>query len=140
MVQRRILVAVVALALAHGCSKPLPVQEAPVIHTRIRNLASLCGTYAAKHKKRPASIEELKAWVKKMSQAERDELRIEDPETAFVSPRDNQPFVLVRPTTPRDILAYEKAGEAGKHYIVTATGGVIELDEAELRRRVPNAK
>ena len=140
MVQRRIVVAVFAMAMAHGCSKPLEVQEAPLIHTRIRNLASLCGTYAARHKKRPANIEELKAWVKKMSQAERSELRIEDPDNAFVSPRDNQPFVLVKPASPRDIMAYEKTGEGGKHYVVTATGGVIELDDAELKRRIPGAK
>jgi hypothetical protein len=139
-VRRRVIVSVVAMALALGCSKPLELHEPPVIHTRIRNLASLCSQYSVKHKKRPASIEELKAWVKKMSPSERNELRIEDPETAFVSPRDNQPFVLVRATTPRDIIAYEKVGEGGKHYIVTATGGAIELDDAELKRRVPSAK
>src|SRR5438067_6889241 len=109
MVRRRVLLAVVFLALAIGCSKPLEVQEAPVIHTRIHNLASLCSQYALKHKKKPASIEELKAWLKKLSPSERQELRVEDPETALTSPRDHQPFVLVRggAATPRDILAYE---------------------------------
>jgi hypothetical protein len=111
-----------------------------LIHTRIRNLASLCSQYAFKHKRRPASIEELKAWLKKLSPAERQELRAEDPESALTSPRDNQPFVLIRTATPRDILAYEKIGEGGKHYVVTATGGVIELEDAELKRRVPSAK
>jgi hypothetical protein len=137
---RRALTLAALIALVNGCSKELEVHEAPVVHTRIRNLASLCGKYAIRHSKRPASIEELKAWAKKLSPSERNELRIEDPETAFVSPRDHQPFVLVRATTPRDILAYEKIGEGGKHYVVTAVGSTFELDEAELKQRIPSAK
>jgi hypothetical protein len=140
MVQRRVIVAVFAMAVAHGCSRPLEVHEAPVIHSRIRNLASLSSQYANKHKRKPASIDELKAWLKKLSQSERAELRVEDPETALTSPRDNQSFVLVRTSSPGAILAYEKIGEGGKHYVVTAVGGVFELDDAELRSRVPSAK
>ena len=82
----------------------------------------------------------MKAWLKKLSPTERHELRVEDPESALTSPRDNQPFVLIKTATPRDILAYEKIGEGGKHYVVTATGGVIQLEEAELKRRVSGAK
>ena len=41
---------------------------------------------------------------------------------------------------PGDVLAYEKIGEGGKHYIVTPMGAAFELDEAELKRRVPSAK
>lgn len=142
MVRRQVILAVVAIVLGNGCSKPLEVQEAPLIHTRIRNLASLCTQYAVKHKKKPASIEELKAWLKKLSRSELAELRIEDPETALTSPRDNQPFALVKggALNPREILAYEQIGEGGKHYVVTATGGAFELDEADLKRRVPSAK
>jgi hypothetical protein len=140
MVRGQVIIAVVAIALAIGCGTKLEVQEAPLVYTRIRNVASLCGKYAIQHRKKPASIEELKAWVKKLSPAERSELRIEDPETAFVSPRDHQPFVLVRARTPGDILAYEKTGEGGKHYVVTAVGGTIELEDAALKQRVPSAK
>jgi hypothetical protein len=140
MAGRQVILAVVAIALANGCSKPLELQEAPLAYTRIHNLASICSKYAVRHKRKPGSIEEVKAWVKKLSPSERDELKIEDPETAFVSPRDHQPYVLVRTSTPRDILAYEKIGEGGKHYVVTGTGGAFELDEADLRQRVPSAK
>ena len=61
---------------------------------------------------------------------------------SFVSPRDQQPFVFVRSggSGPGDVLAYEKIGEGGKHYIVTPMGASFELDEAELKRRVPSAK
>jgi hypothetical protein len=38
------------------------------------------------------------------------------------------------------VLAYEKIGEGEKHYIVTPLGNAFELDEAELKRRVPSSK
>ncbi len=39
-----------------------------------------------------------------------------------------------------NVLAYEKIGAGGKHYIVTPMGGAFELDEAELKQRVPSAQ
>jgi len=105
-------------------------------------LAGLCSKYAAKNRTKPASIDELKAWVKKLDKTELGRLGIDNPDTALVSPRDNQPYVLVKSagSGPGDVLAYEKVGEGGKHYIVTPYGSAFELDEAELKRRVPSAQ
>ena len=141
-IRRQAILGLVVFSLAHGCSRPLEPQVPPLAQARIRKLAALCSRYAVKQKKKPASIEELKAWVKKMSPTEMGELGLEDPETAFISPRDNQPFILVKSggSGPGDVLAYEKIGEGGKHYIVTPMGAGFELDEAELKRRVPSAK
>jgi hypothetical protein len=138
----QVIVGLVLFALANGCNTALEPQVPPLAQARIRKLAALCSRYAVKQKKKPASIAELKAWVKKLSPTEMGELGIDDPETAFISPRDNQPFVLVKSggSGPGDVLAYEKIGESGKHYIVTPMGAGFELDEAELRRRVPSAK
>src|SRR5437763_1274492 len=88
----RLIFGLLAFSLVSGCNRPLEVQEPPLTQARIRKLAPLCRKYMIKQKKKPGSIEELKAWVKKLSPTEQSELAIDDPETAFVSPRDNQPF------------------------------------------------
>jgi hypothetical protein len=130
------------LALVNGCGPTVPYREQPAAEARIQKLAGLCSTYAVRNKKSPASIEELKAWVKKLNRTEFARLGIEDPDTAFVSPRDHQPYVLVRSSgsVRTTVLAYETIGEGGKRYIVTPLGQAFELNEAELKRRVPNAR
>ncbi len=87
-------------------------------------------------------MEELKAWTKKLNKTELVQMGVDDPETAFVSPRDNQPYVLVKGggSGPGDVLAYEQTGVGGKHYIVTPMGRAFELDDLELKRRVPSAQ
>jgi hypothetical protein len=138
----KVILGLVTITLSDGCSRTLELHEPPLAQARIGKLAGLCSKYVVKQKKKPASVEELKAWVKKLSKSEVDELRIEDPEIAFISPRDNQLFVLVRSggSGPGDVLAYERIGEGGKHYIVTAMGASFELEHAELQRRVPSAQ
>ena len=130
------------LPLANGCGPSTGYKEQPSAAARIQRLASLCSKYAIRQRKRPTSIEDLKAWAKNLDKTELTQIGLEDPNTAFVSPRDNQPYVVVRSpgTGPGDVLAYEKTGEGGKHYIVTPMGSAFELDEAELKRRVPSAK
>jgi hypothetical protein len=128
--------------LVNGCGPTVPYREQPSAEARIQKLAGLSSTYAVRLKKKPGSIDDLKAWVSKLDKTELGRLGIDDPEAAFVSPRDNLPYVLVKAggSGPGDVLAYEKIGAGGKHYIVTPMGRAFELDEAELRRRVPSAK
>src|SRR5690349_2034123 len=92
-----------------GCGPNLPDRVQPSAEARIAKLASLCSKYATKQRKKPASIDELKSWAKQLSKTELDQLGIEDPDTAFVSPRDNQPYVLVKTpgAGPGDVIAYE---------------------------------
>jgi hypothetical protein len=129
-------------AFVNGCGPTVPYREQPSAEARIQKLASLSSAYAVQQKKKPASIDELKAWAKKLDKTELARLGIEDPESAFVSPRDNEPYVLVKSagSGPGDVLAYEKTGAGGKHYVVTPMGSAFELDKAELKRRVPSAK
>jgi hypothetical protein len=137
------VIGLVALTfLANGCRQGVPDREQPSAEARIQKLAGLSSSYAAKQRKKPASIDELKAWAKKLDKTELAQMRIEDPESAFVSPRDNQPYVLVKSagSGPGDVLAYEKTGAGGKHYVVTPMGSAFELDDVELKRRVPSAR
>jgi hypothetical protein len=132
----------VLIPLVSGCRQGVPYREQPSAEARVQKLAALCSAYAVQQKRKPASIDELKAWAKKLDKTEQARLGIEDPENAFVSPRDNEPYVLVKSagSGPGDVLAYERTGAGGKHYIVTPMGSAFELDKAELKRRVPSAK
>jgi hypothetical protein len=133
---------VFVIALAGGCGPTVPYREQPSAEARIQKLAALCSTYALRQKKKPSSIEDLRDWAKRLDKTELARLGLEDPENAFISPRDNQPYVLVKSpgSGPGDVLAYEKMGAGGKHYIVTPMGSAFELDDTELKRRVPSAK
>jgi hypothetical protein len=144
MVSGQVVLGLVALLpAANGCGPRFTARaEQPSAEARIQKIASLCSRYGAKHRRKPGSIEELKAWTKSLDKTELAKMGIEDADLAFVSPRDNQPFVLVKSpgSGPGDVLAYEKVGEGGKHYIVTPMGSAFELDGPELKRRVPSAK
>ena len=133
---------VALLPFVNGCGPSVPYREQPSAEGRIQKLAGLCSKYALKTGKKPTSIDDLKSWAKRLSKAELDQLGIPDPETAFVSPRDNQPYVLVKSagSTPADILAYEQVGEGGKHYVVNPMGNAFELDDAGLKRRLSSAR
>ena len=143
LVAAQMLLGIIASALLAGCERKLERHEPPLAQSRIRKLAAICSKFTVKQKRKPASMEEVKAWVKKLSPTELSELGgIEDADVAFVSPRDHELYVLVKSggSGPGDVLAYEKIGEEGKHYIVTPMGASFELEKAELQRRVPSAK
>ena len=136
----RTLLAFVFLApLAGGCNKQLETRVPPLAEARIRNLASICSQFGASQRRVPASMEELKAWAKKLNKAQLANLGIDNVAEAFVSPRDQQPYVLVRGGSTM-MLAYEKTGEGGKHYVVTNTGSVYELADAVLKERLSAAR
>jgi hypothetical protein len=128
--------------LLSGCGPHLPDQAPVPAKDKILKFASICTAYTASHRKKPSSIEELKAWAKSLKKSELEGYGIDDLATAFVSPRDHQPFVIVnsKRSGPGDVLAYEKTGEGGKHYIVTPMGSVLEVDEATLQQRLTQAK
>lgn len=70
---------------------------------------------------------------------------ISNPEGMYVSPRDNEPYVVLwglriktvvkgRSSQP---IAYEKTGKDGKRWVAFADGIVNELDESEFEKVVP---
>jgi hypothetical protein len=132
----------VLVAFLSGCNRGLPYREQPPAAARIQKFAALCNSYARQQRKKPSSMGDLKAFAKTLKKSDLEHMGIDDLEAAFVSPRDNQPYVFVKSNRsgPGDVLAYEKTGEGGKHYIVTPMGSVFELDEAELQRRLSLAK
>jgi hypothetical protein len=126
--------------LVSGCSKPIEPQAVPLAHDRIQKLASICRDFAVSQKRQPANVDELKAWAKKLPKDKLAVLGIENVDEAFVSPRDQQPYVLVRGGPQMMIQAHEKTGEGGKRYVVYTTGSVFEMADKAFNELMSNPR
>jgi hypothetical protein len=145
----RFMMLLLAAAIATiGCSGNPPV-DAPPSQTdeNLMRLASLYGNYVTKNKgKVPGSTEELKKWVSSLPPEELSKLEIADVDALFISPRDNQPYQLAKPTNPmaakmgaQKIIFYEKEGVGGKHMVVGGMGTrPREITRDELKQEVPD--
>jgi len=143
VVCRQALLGLVALfPMVIGCGPRIEPQPLSPGEARIRKFGLIYQEYMGSQHKRPASIDELKTWSKKLSKTRLTELEIPDVEEVFVSPRDQHPYVLVRggPTGTWQVVAHEKVGEGGKRYLFTAMGSFPELEEAAFKQVVPNAR
>jgi hypothetical protein len=89
--------------------------------------------------KPPPNADALKAWVKKLKKEELSQRGITDVDQAFISPRDQQPYVIVPPSGSLGVVVFERKGVDGKRYVGTQQGSTLEIDESRLREQVPNA-
>lgn len=125
---------VVLLSFAFGCGERIEPQPLSLPEARIRNFGKVYREFQTAQHKKPANLEELKTWAKKLPKTRLDELEIADIDEVFVSPRDNQPYVLkATPAGPWQVVAHEKTGMAGKRYVITAMGSALELDESAFK-------
>jgi hypothetical protein len=62
----------------------------------------------------------------------------------FVSPRDHEPYVLVKAPKmamgPMGVLAFEKTGVEGKHLAVSEMANVTSIDDAAAASETPAGK
>jgi hypothetical protein len=69
--------------------------------------------------------------------------RLQSVDDLFISPRDQQPFVVrygVPPGTPGlrgEILAYEAEGKDGKRFVALSSVDVKEMSDAEFKAALP---
>jgi hypothetical protein len=132
-----------------GCQRgPTKTDLAPE-EKHILKVVSLYTDFRAKNARAPSSLDELKAFAKKMSQQDLAARGIDDLDQAFISPRDQQPYVLVKPVAQtmmkggppnmQMVLLYEKTGVDGKRMVASGMGGgAFEWDEAKLKEYIPN--
>jgi hypothetical protein len=126
---------------AWGCGKkaaPLPQEDQHILKA-----LKLYQEYMNAHnRKPPESMEKLKTWAQTLKPEQLEKLKIDNLETAFVSPRDGQPYGLA-PPGPKErmgmspVTLYEKVGVKGKH-ITASMGSFREIDEKVLKQYVPN--
>jgi len=132
-----------SLVSSVGCgdkSQP-PVNEA---RSRLQQLYILLAKFAAKHGgDAPADEAALRAFLADLPPHERSHAHVTDPDALFVSPRDQQPFVVRyggrmppfpgEQATAEHVVAYERSGAQGKKLVVYGNGQIEEVDEARAR-------
>jgi hypothetical protein len=142
---RRIVLAL-ALGALVGCNRGPTKTDLPPEEKHILKLAALYSDFRGKNGRLPKTIDELKAFARKMSPEDLRQRGIDDLDKAFTSPRDNQPYKLVPPQRPKRggppfpmVILYEATGVDGKHMVASGMGGgAFEWDEATLRQNIPN--
>jgi hypothetical protein len=132
------LVLLCACALA-GCGGGGGGGDLPEVERRLQTLASMFSRYASNPKnkgKLPPDEKALKAFIKSLPPQELTAMKLNDVDALFISPRDEQPFVVVYQQTPPPVpsgapvhvVAYERQGVGGKRYVAFATGQLEEVD------------
>jgi hypothetical protein len=125
-----VLVACCGQVGCRGGGEPEP--EAKV---RLTRLLRLYQVYVEKNRKGPANEQALRAFGQKLSSQERDGYLIgDDLDGIFISPRDQQPFVVrynlkLEPGGPTRAVAWEAAGKDGKRFVALSPLYVEEYDE-----------
>lgn len=140
------LIALLVVFLTGGCSDPGRPNQAEE-SSSLKPLATFYGKFVNQHGgKAPGSEAEFKAFLKEPKNAEslRLEFQVADIDAMFVSPRDNQPYVvtygtLAGPPGPggAPVVAHEKTGVEGRRFVASALGAVEDVDEARFRAMVP---
>src|SRR5262249_48047618 len=135
--------ALILMVFSAGCrrvkEKPLSPEE-----VNLQKFGRLYREYRSNGGRAQAQPDEIKEWAKKQRKETLDKLEIDDLDKVFVSPRDNEPYVLVSlPMGMGPMLAHEKTGVGGKRLVLTSQGNVYEADEKrfeELKNSVPGKR
>jgi hypothetical protein len=128
-----VVAACVACATFAGCGQATAPPQ-PDAKIRLTQVLRLYTAYNEKHRKGPANEQALREFGQKLTPAEREaNLLMDDLESIFVSPRDNQKFEIrynmrIDPGQTRAV-AWEATGKNGKRFVALTMGYVEEYDE-----------
>ena len=115
--------------------------------SNLKPLAVFYGQFTGRHRGRsPANEAEFKEFLRSLSSEQLATFNVTDPESLFVSPRDQEPYVIIygSPSGPpgpggAPVIAYEQVGVGGKRFVASSIGAVEEVDEARFKELVPDA-
>lgn len=135
----------IGFAALTGCQQTTGVEEEV---STLKPLAVLYGQYLGQHRGQPPPDEaRFKAYAQKQAPALLQQYGLKDIDSFFVSSRDKKPYVilygpLTGPPGPagQPVFAYEAEGVGGKRFVASSLGAVAEVDEAEFKRLVPDAR
>jgi hypothetical protein len=143
---RSLLVLAMVVCLFGGCQRGPAKTDLSSDEKHILKIASLYTDFRGAHQGRvPRDARELKDWAKGLKKDQLDARGINDLDSAFISPRDNQPYVLVKPEAARPgsggrpamLWVYEQTGIDGKRMAANAMGYAFEMDEEQFKELVP---
>jgi hypothetical protein len=143
---RSLLVLALGVCLFGGCQRGPTKTDLSADEKHILKIVTLYTDFRAAHDGRvPRDARELKDWAKKLKKEQLDNRGIEDLDSAFISPRDTQPYVLVKPEAARPgaggrpamLWVYEKTGVDGKRMAANPMGYAFEMDEEQFKQLVP---
>jgi hypothetical protein len=134
-----LVIAVLTVAAHAGCNSGGAAPPKPDAQDRLSKLLNLYRAYTDKNQKPPPSEEALREFAAKMTAEERSARLIgDDVENIFISPRDNEKFVVkynLRPEAAVNrALAWEAKGTGGMHWVALTMGYVVEYDEEQLKQ------
>lgn len=133
------LIGVLLLSSVLGCTDTAESEITQEQDLALKALAMAYGQFTAQNRGRPPKSEEhLRKFLDKNSHI-LDGYAIESVDDVFISPRDNEPYVVVYGKRAK-IVAYEATGLDGKRFVADELGIAREVDEAEFAELVPNAK
>jgi hypothetical protein len=116
-----------------GCGPPTSAPQ-PDAKVRLTQVLRLYTAYQEKNRKPPANEQALRDFAQKLTPAEREaSLLVDDLESIFTSPRDNQKFEIrynmrIDPGQNRAV-AWERSGKDGRRFVALTNGYVEEYDE-----------
>ena len=131
-----------SLSVGLGCASEQAASDAAPDDSRIKPLTSMYAGYTNRNGNPPASEEEFKRFVAESGEPLLKAAEVNSVEELFVSPRDNEPYVILYGTEAaklinRGIVMHERTGVGGRRLVGFRMGFVKELDEAEFRKLVP---
>lgn len=145
MVQLRVLL-LVALSLMWqiGCGASSTVTEISAEEANFKNLALLYGQCQGRLRRPPANLDEFKKFLEQVKADPGASIKVNDIEKFLISPRDNEPYVILWNVQARtgmpDVIAYEKTGADGTRMVAFGAGYIEYADEERFKQLVPGAK
>jgi hypothetical protein len=137
--RRSLASASLLLVLVCGCQG---TKAAPEEEVHLRKLATVYGRYISKHK---GAVPPSEAALKKFIQTSnlQEELSLGNLDQLFISPRDNQPYVVRYGAKSKAaigdsqrVIAYEQEGRGGKRFVAFITTAVEEVNEERFEELV----
>jgi hypothetical protein len=126
-----------------GCNSQVSSDNGAADTSRIKALTMLYTSYMNRHGGAPASESEFKRYITETGKPFLESQGIAVDEL-FVSPRDNQPHVVLYGTEAAKLLnqgvvTYERTGVDGTRLVGYRAGSVNEVDEIEFRKLIPSS-
>ena len=135
-----LVVTALVLSVSLGCSGgggPKGTSD-PEAKLRLEKLLELYRMHISQKQKGPANEQAFKEFISKLSPDEKASLQLpENLDSLFVSPRDNQKYVIryglahVDPAGELEAIMWEETGQNGKRYVALSNGYVDEKDQAD---------